>query len=160
MAVALVFCGTYLIPVLISFLLYRFKVVGSLLMVEAKDRRLPYAFSALSFYFTATLLGQIDGMRDAYLFLIGSTLVIILHLFTLSIFKPSAHMAGIGGFLALLMALSLKYGLNFLLYIFLALFLSGLLASARLALHAHTRSEVIFGWLSGWVLIFICVYFY
>jgi hypothetical protein len=112
--IALVFCGTYIIPVAISLLLFRFKLLGSLLMHKAKDRRLPYAFGAVSFYFTAVLIQQIETLHEAYIFLLASAAVIVLHLAMLNFLKPSAHLAGIGGFLGLVLALSLKYDLNFL----------------------------------------------
>lgn len=160
LTVALVFCGTYLIPVVVSLLLYRLKVVSSLLMVEARDRRLPYAFSALSFYATALVLRNIEILHEAYLFLLASALVIIIHLFMLNFTKPSAHLAGIGGFLGLLMAISAKYGINLLPIIGMAFFLSGILAASRFYLKAHTWAEIIFGFASGWIIIFLILYFY
>lgn len=157
---ALVFCGTYLIPVMVSLLLYRLKVVSSLLMVNARDRRLPYAFGGLSFYVTALVLRNIEILHEAYLFLLASALVIIVHLFMLNFSKPSAHLAGIGGFLGLLMALSAKYSINLLPIIALTLFLSGLLAASRFYLKAHSWGEIVFGFASGWIIIFLILYFY
>jgi hypothetical protein len=149
LAVLLVFCGTYLVPVLASVLLYRLGLMESLQMNKARDRRLPYIFSAVSFYFTALLLQQVDLLHQAYLFLLGSTLVIILHLLLLSRTKPSAHLAGIGGFLGLLLALSFQVGVNLIPYILATLLTSGLVASARLRLEAHTTGELWTGFLTG-----------
>lgn len=153
LSVLLVFCGTYLVPVLASVLLYRLGLVDSLQMKQARDRRLPYIFSAISFYFTALMLHQLEILRPVYLFLLGSTLVIILHLLMLTRSKPSAHMAGIGGFLGLLLALSFQLGVNLLPYILITILISGLVASARLQLEAHTVAELWSGFLSGLLIV-------
>ncbi len=159
LSMIMVFCGTYLIPVVVSVLLYRFKVIGSLMMEKAEDRKWPYAVGALCFYFTASLVNSAGLAKEAYLFLLGSASTILLHLPLLRYLKPSAHMAGFGGFLGLLLAVSAKYALNLLPFIAAFLVLGGLIASARLALKAHTGKELLLGFLSGLVLIFCSVYF-
>lgn len=158
LSMVMVFCGTYLIPVLVSLLLYRFKVISSLMMEKAEDRRWPYAVGTLCFFFTASLVQNAGLAREAYLFLFGSAATILLHLPLLKYLKPSAHLAGFGGFLGLLLAVSAKYAINLLPFIALFLILGGLIASARLALKAHTGRELLLGFLSGLLLIFCSVY--
>ncbi len=156
----LVFCGTYVIPVAVSLLLFRFKVVGSLLMDKAKDRRLPYTFGAVSFYFTAVLLEKIETLQEAYFFLLASAAVIVVHLILLSFLKPSAHLAGIGGFLGLVLAMSLKYSLNFLPLVLGVTVASGILASARYQLKAHTFAELSIGFFTGLLMVFTLMYWH
>jgi membrane-associated phospholipid phosphatase len=69
-------------------------------------------------------------------------------------------MAGIGGFLALLMAVSAKYSLNVLPFIVLLFLLAGLIASARLSLEAHSPRELWIGFISGLVIVFSMIYFF
>lgn len=157
LVMALVFFGTYLIPVLISFLLYRFKVIPSLQMQSARDRRWPYLFGAMSFYFTALLLQQIDLLGNTYRYILASAAVVVLHLFLLPFMKPSAHMAGIGGFAGLLIALSWQFQINLLPYLALVLIGSGLVAASRLKLKAHNDREIWTGWLSGLLLVLVLV---
>lgn len=126
-------------------------------MVNAKDRKFPYAISAISFYFTAFMIQKIDMLHDAYLFLLASSAVIVMHLLLLNLFKPSAHLAGIGGFLGLTMALSAKYTVNALPIIIVLIILVGLSASARLKLNAHKPKELVFGLLSGFFTIYTVV---
>ena len=159
LSIAMVFIGTYLIPVLVSLLLFRLRIINSLMMNDAKDRRWPYAFGALSFLFTAHFIFKAELASEAYLFLIGSALVILLHLALLQFLKPSAHMAGIGGFLALLMAVSAKYALNVLPFILILFLLAGIIGSARLALDAHSPRELWLGFISGLVIVFSTIYF-
>ena len=147
----LVFLGTYIIPMGITFWLFRIGYVSSLEMDKARDRRIPYLVGALCYYLVATSLKAMPLPVETYLFIIASTLVIVIHLFCLGFFKPSAHMGGIGGFTGLVFALSLQYQLNLLLIIGVCLIVTGFLASARLYLDAHNIGELIFGYLSGFI---------
>ncbi len=158
LSLLMVFAGTYLIPVLISLLFYRFGVIGSLMMENAADRKWPYAVGAFCFFFTANLIRQAGLAAEAYLFLTGSAAVILLHLLMLGSMKPSAHMAGFGGFLGLLLAVSAKYAINLLPFIAVFLVLGGLIASARLALGAHNGKELIWGFITGLVLVYASTY--
>lgn len=154
----LVFLGTYVIPMAIVFWLYRAKYVSSLEMSTARDRRIPYLVGALCYYLVASTIKNLPLPVEAYLFIISSTLVIVLHLFCLNFFKPSAHMGGIGGFTGLIFALSLQYQLNLLGIIAICLLVSGFLASARLFLKVHSVPELIFGYLSGLIIVFLIVF--
>jgi len=160
LTIILVFLGTYILPLLISFLLLRLRFIQSLHMQEARHRRLPYLITALAFYFTAQSIQQLHIARESHLFLLGSALLIVLHVPLLFFFKPSAHLAGIGGFLGLLLALSLLYHLNLLLLIAAAIAAAGISASARLRLEAHTPMELWVGFLSGLALVGSTVYFF
>lgn len=155
---SLVFLGTYIIPMAITYWLYRMGYVKSLEMSDARDRRIPYLIGALCYYMVAATIENLPLPYEAYLFLIASTLVIVIHLFCLNLFKPSAHLGGIGGFTGLLFALSLKFQLNLLLLIAFCLLVAGFLASARIYLQAHTVKELIFGYFSGLVTVFLVVY--
>lgn len=159
LSLALVFVGTYVIPVALSYLLYRTGFIESLEMQEAADRRIPYLIGALSYYFVASILNTLQLPYEAYLFLVSSSVVVVLHLLLLAYFKPSAHLAGIGGFAGLLFALSLKFSINILPLIALSILLSGFLASARYKLRAHSMPELVFGYFSGLAGVFGVVYF-
>lgn len=156
--IALVFIGTYIVPMAITYWLFRTGYVTTLEMNDAKDRRIPYLVGALCYYLVATTIRTLPLPIETYLFLIGSTLVIVIHLFCLIRFKPSAHMGGIGGFTGLIFILSLNYQLNLLLLIGLCLVVSGFLASARLYLKAHTIGEIIFGYFSGLLIVVGIIY--
>lgn len=128
-------------------------------MQNAKDRKIPYLVGAFCYYMIASILEKLQLPREAYYFLLASTIVIIVHLVLLSFMKPSAHMGGIAGFIALLLALSLKYQTNLIPIIAFSVLLSGFLASARLYLKAHTNTEIVVGFTSSLILVFLLVYF-
>ncbi|WP_417609616.1 hypothetical protein [Owenweeksia hongkongensis] len=154
---ALVFTGTYVLPLAISYLLYKLDVIKSLEMKTAQERRIPYLVGAICYYFIATMINVLQLPREAYLFLLASTIIIVLHLMLLRFMKPSAHLGGIAGFTALLFALSLKFQINLLPLIALCIILCGFLASARLYLKAHTPAEIITGFLTGVIVVFTVI---
>lgn len=159
LSMILVFCGTYLIPVLISLLLYRFNVISSLMMNKASDRRWPYTMGALSFFLTSRLVESAGLAHEAHHYLLGAALVILLHLTLLPFMKPSAHLGGLGGFLGLFMAVSARYALNLLPFIALLILVAGIIASARLRLNAHNGKELLLGFASGLAIVFATVYY-
>lgn len=159
LALVFVFTGTYIIPVLVSFLMLRLKIVGSLEMKEAKDRRWPYLIGVISFYFTASALEKIGLSNESYLFIQSSAIVILVHFSMLKFWKPSAHLGAIGGFTGLLMALSLKFQIGLLPLIALSFLVAGFLATARLKLQAHNSGELVFGYFSGLLIVGTLVYF-
>lgn len=159
LSLLMVFSGTYLIPVLISILLYRFRLIKSLMMEEARDRRLPYAIGAFCFFATSYLIRSAGLAPEAYNYLLGAASVIVLHFFLLPFLKPSAHLGGLGGFLGMLLAVSARYALNLLPFVAGLMLLAGVVSSARLSLNAHNGKELIIGFSTGLVVVFSCIYF-
>jgi len=159
LSLVMVFCGTYLIPVLISLLLFRFRVISSLMMDKARDRRWPYVAGIVCFYLTAGLVQSAGLASEAYQYLYGAASVILLHLMLLPFLKPSAHLGGLGGFLGLMMAISWRYALNLLPFIGLLFLVAGIVAAARWKLEAHDGKELLLGFSSGLAIVFSTVYF-
>lgn len=150
---ALVFTGTYIFPLLISFGLYRLGLIKSLEMHGRRERRLPYLVGAACYYITSLFLRQLPLPQEAFLYLMAAALIILIHVLCFSFFKPSAHLASIAGFTALLISISAHQHIALLPYISLAILASGFVASARLFLKAHTPLEVSLGYLSGAVVV-------
>jgi membrane-associated phospholipid phosphatase len=74
--------------------------------------------------------------------------------------KISAHMTGISGFLAIISVTIMKFSDFGLLYYFLGIILlTGVLASSRLYLNAHTPLEVLGGFLLGFAVCFGAFWF-
>ena len=158
LALLLVFVGTYILPVTLSYLLYKLRVIHSLEMKTANERRVPYLVGTLCYYLVSVLILQTDLPSDVHLYILASTVVIGIHLVFLRFMKPSAHMAGIGGFTGLLLALSFHYQVNFIPMLSLCFLLSGLVASARLYLKAHNPLELVFGYFSGMLIVGLMIY--
>jgi membrane-associated phospholipid phosphatase len=72
-------------------------------------------------------------------------IVLIISMF----WKISIHMAGIGGITALIIILSVVYRTDMTLLLCIALLLSGIIASIRLALKAHSPAQLLAGYIVG-----------
>lgn len=144
----LVFVGTFMVPSLLIYYLYRSGYVSSLQLTTLADRRLPYFLSALIYFITAYLFTfQMQGLSTLAPeigIIIGSIAVSILLVGIISLsWQISAHGVGIGGVVGVIGSLMLKFGLTDLFVpLLLLVMLSGFVASARLRLNAHTPAQV------------------
>jgi hypothetical protein len=144
----LVFVGTFMVPSLLIYYLYRSGYISSLQLTTLADRRLPYFLSALIYFITAYLFTfQMQGLSTLAPeigIIIGSIAVSILFVGIISLsWQISAHGVGIGGVVGVIGSLMLKFGLTDLFVpLLLLVMLSGFVASARLRLNAHTPAQV------------------
>jgi len=80
----------------------------------------------------------------------GSVLALfIAYLLIFLDFKVSLHLIGMSGFTTYFIILNQYLKTNFILFIAFLLFLTGLLATARLVVKAHTPFELIVGTICG-----------
>lgn len=124
-------------------------------MHNRSERRLPYLVGAGCYYLTSLFLKNLPLPEEAFLFLMASALVILVHLISFVYLKSSAHLGGIAGFTALLVCLSLKLQIPLIVYLAPCFLVAGFVASARLQLGAHTAREILFGYVSGFVLVLV-----
>jgi hypothetical protein len=144
----LVFVGTFAIPSLLILYLYRTGILTDLNMPERTDRRLPYLITGIIYsvvtYLFAFRMSLFSETSPGVAVVLGSITISILLVGIINTFwKISAHTVGIGGVLGTIMPLLIKHGDTDLFTPFVALIaLSGLVASARLQLNAHTLGQV------------------
>ena len=147
----IIFFTTFIVPGLGTYFLYRNGFVSSLHIENRPERNLPFFFTTLCFGVTSYLFYQ-EQVFDRLLFYI--MLLITLSVFLLYLisfrWKISAHSVGLGGALGILLFLHANLPENFLLYVLVsAILVIGAVMSARLALQAHTPTEVYTGFLLG-----------
>lgn len=137
---------TAIIPLLIAIVLRKIGYISSFALPDTKERILPLCINLL---ITGTILYKLIPRLDApelyYFFLgiLGSTLAcLIMVIFKV---KASIHMIALSGVLMFTTGLSFHYAINATLIISLLVFLTGLAASSRLYLDAHTNTELVLG---------------
>ena len=144
----LIFVGTFAVPALLIYYLFRSGYVQSMQLTTLTDRRMPYFLTAFFYFFLAYLFAfnmeGISTIAPQIGILIGSIAVSILLVGVISLsWQISAHGVGIGGIVGAVGGIVFKFGFNNLFLPFLVLvILSGLVASARLKLNAHTPAQV------------------
>ena len=149
-----VFLYSFLFPTLIIWWLYKRGTIGSMKLENLADRRLPYLITITSlgfltyFFYTKSILLKPTSVVLAFV------LVTLIFVALVSLkWQISAHSAAIGGVLGALFILKFRFDENALYWpFFCALFLAGLIGSARLKLNAHTPLQVIAGLTIGLII--------
>ena len=141
---------TLLIPIVFFFLLKNIGWVKSIYLKDVSERRIPlYIYMFLTFMVIYGVVSPVFSIELYYYFvgILGSLIAcLILVLFK---FKASMHMMAVCGMTTFLIGLSFHYEKNITFAIAVAILISGLVATSRLFLKAHTSKELILGILIG-----------
>ncbi|WP_317193366.1 hypothetical protein [Polaribacter sp. BAL334] len=147
---SLVFVITYLIPLLILVLFKKFKLIDSYKTETIHDRKLPVAIMIVVFYLLGNTLNYIPNLNEvALLFYATSLGLILIYMLFYFQMKASIHLLSFGIFTGFFMVLSTIHSQSYLMIIILHILLSGIVASARLHLNAHTPKEIYIGFFIG-----------
>lgn len=156
--ILIVFALTCIFPMITIAVLHNFKIIKNKKLISRKERVIPYITTTL--YYAVAVYHAIYCHEPKWLvmFFAGGALTCLISTIVNLWWKISAHMAGMGGLLALLwqinaMELEVVGKPKMMLFILIAIALCGLLGTARLLLKRHTLTQVIAGFLNG----LICV---
>lgn len=150
MVLSLVFIVTYLIPLLLIVLFKKLKFIKSYKIESIKERKLPVALMVFLFYLLGTTINNVANLRDlGLLFYATSLALFIVYILFFFKLKASVHLLSLGVFAGFFMILSNIHSKSFLIVIIILFLLAGVLATARLALKAHTSKEIYIGFFIG-----------
>ena len=150
MVLSLVFIVTYLIPLLILVLFKKLKFIKNYKVESIKERKLPIALMVFLFYLLGTTISNVANLRDlSLLFYATSLALFIVYILFFFKIKASVHLLSLGIFVGFFMILSNIHAKSFIIVIIILFLIAGLLASARLALKAHTTKEIYIGFFIG-----------
>lgn len=145
---SLIAVGTFGVPALLIYFLYRMGHLRDLTLDNRSDRHLPYLITGLVYsgltYLFARRMQLVSEIAPEIAVVLGSITLSILLVALISLsWKISAHGVGIGGTLGALAGIMSKFGETDLFWlVLLFVVLTGLLASARLHLNAHTPAQI------------------
>lgn len=131
--------------------------IHSLHMATLKERAVPFTITSLYYILTVYFLSKKTQLDPVLWEVLGLITIAILVLTIVTFFwKMSAHMTGMGGLLAAVLVLGLKFPNFSVLYPLLGvLMLTGIVAASRLYIHAHKPLEVYVGLIFGFALCFV-----
>lgn len=143
---------TVILPILLYYLLKIANKVESIYLEDVKQRIIPLTVNSLIIILILIRVLPPTEFIELYYFFIA---IFISNLTCLILailnFKASIHMIGLGGILMFFIALSIHFKINIIGSLALLFFITGAVATSRLHLHAHTKIEVLFGLLIGWI---------
>lgn len=128
-------------------------------MQSGRDRVIPLLSSSVCYYIGYLLLNKLRAFPVFKVFLIASVIVIIVLLLISFSWKISIHMAAIGGLTGTFFALSFRYGMNPVWILVCLVLASGVLGTARLTLNKHNIWQILWGYLTGLIILYLVNYF-
>ena len=158
---AVVLLNLIVSPIFASIYLKRKGFISSMHMENVKERTIPYLISCIFYLFTYYLFLQIE-FPQLYLTILKAATFVIISLMILSIMrlKVSAHLAALGGICGMLFIVGILLQLETSLLLMFFLLISGIVASARYALKAHSFIELGSGFCIGFIMQFVAFYYY
>lgn len=145
----IVFLNTVVFPALLTFFLYKRKIISTFMLKKREERFYAYIGTVLFYLSTLYFLLKINMPLVITRFIIGATFVVFLCLIINFYIKISAHMAGLGGITTGIYLFSLKMGTPLIFAFVFFIIVSGLVATSRLLLLQHSPVEIIAGYLVG-----------
>jgi hypothetical protein len=146
---AIAFISGVIFPLSFMFFLLKTKVIKSFALETKEERTIPYLMTGIFYYFIFYLFKEINLPPLFYVFVLNSTLVILITLLINFWWKISAHMIAIGSLIGALLGISFKFDINLIFIIALLLFISGLIGFSRLKLNAHNNAQIYCGFFLG-----------
>jgi len=141
---------TFFLPLSFFYLLRTFGKVDSIMMSEVQQRKIPLVMQMVLTYILIQKSITIERFPELYFFFLGgfvSTFIVFLLLYIR--FKASIHMVAISALTFFVIGLSIHFQINILYTIASLFLLSGLIASSRLYMKAHTSLELMVGYACG-----------
>ncbi len=152
----LIFTLTYILPILLLFFLKNFGFIKDFQVASIKERRVPVIFMILILYFLGNTIIQIPMIRNLGILFYGTSLSLIcIYILFSTKLKSSLHLVSMGNMLGFFLIMTNINNLSFLFVIIPLILLSGILASSRLYLKAHTPIELLIGFFLGFISQFI-----
>ena len=118
-------------------------------MSRRRDRLIPLIITTVMYIFTYYLLYKLQTPEHVKLFILAAAILVLITCLLSIKWKISAHMVGIGGLVGMIIALYSKMSGNLNFYLFISIFIAGLVGASRLKLNAHNSRQVYIGLVIG-----------
>lgn len=152
---SVVFGTTFIIPILVLFVLKKFKLIKSLMMERRDERFLPLFIMVLSLYMTSRFFNGVNALI-LYNFYLISNLVLCVIVFWINLYwKISFHGIGWGAFSGMLFIMSTIAAPLYLNYFLASILISGLVGWARLKLKSHSEPQLYVGFTVGFLVLLL-----
>lgn len=149
--------STILLPLSILPLLKNQNIISDIGLEKRQERLIPLVLTMLFYFLGYFMLLKFPITK----FIAQMQLAAIISIFIIVLislkWKISLHMAGIGGFLGMVIAFTILYTSSLKLVFMTGIIFAGMLAYSRLKLNLHTPSQVYGGFIVGLVTICSCL---
>ena len=147
-----VYCFTILMPTLTIFLFRKINGFEAKDLADRKKRYVPYLLTIISYVFCMLMMRKLNIPWYMSGIILTALLMMLISIILNLKWKLSEHMLGMGGIVGGVVSFSALFGYNPVWWLSLFILIAGVLGTARIILQHHTLSEV----LTGFVVGFIC----
>lgn len=141
---------TFLLPLSFFYLLRTFGKVDTIMLSDTSQRKIPLLLQIALTYILIEKSVTIERFPELYFFFFGGIVsTIIAFVLVYAKIKASIHMIAISALTFFVIGLSIHSQENNLYSVVLLFFITGFVASSRLAMKAHTIKELAIGYLVG-----------
>lgn len=145
-----IFILTIIIPIISYFILRNIGVVNTVFMPTLQERKYPLYINITLLLMVVYKVIPYNYTSEVYYFFIGligayfSSLVLLFFNF-----KSSMHLISMGSLLMYLISLSIHFEINITFALALFTLATGLVSSSRIYLKAHSKAEILVGFIVG-----------
>ncbi|WP_291857637.1 PAP2 family protein [Marinilabilia sp.] len=158
LAYFIIFISSCLLPISLLPLFLQMKVIKSFRMETARERIFPVLTTGVFYFLGYFFLRRLNISPLIENFVLAILVAVLLAVGISFFWKISLHAIAVGGITATLAGMMFKYGVDLILLVSLMLVVSGLTATARLYLNAHSPSQVYVGYATGFIIVFLGVF--
>jgi membrane-associated phospholipid phosphatase len=145
-----IFILTVIIPIIAYLILKNIGLIHSVFAPTIKERRYPLYISIILLIMVVFKVIPNNFTAELHYYFLGLIAATMATLVLLYLnFKSSMHLMGMGSIFMYLICLSVHFEINITLAISALILLTGLVASSRLYLKAHSKAELIIGFFIG-----------
>lgn len=155
--VGVTFFITCVIPASAIFAMWRNKVITDPGLNNRRERTIPYAVTGICYMVCAYYLYRVNAPVWIWTFPAGGAIAVGIATAINIKWKISAHMAGMGGFIAVAFRIAAD-GVNAVqmnVWLTVVVVLAGLVGTARVILHRHTVAQVFAGTALGFLSVYL-----
>lgn len=145
-----IFILTVIIPIIFFLILKNIGAITSIFLPTLKERKYPLYISCILLLLILYKVIPNNYVHELFYFFTGlltATGAALILLFLK--FKTSIHLLGMGSILMYMIGLSIHFEKNITLAISIFILMTGLVATSRLYLKAHSKVELLIGFLIG-----------
>ncbi|PRX57655.1 hypothetical protein [Flagellimonas meridianipacifica] len=145
-----IFILTVIIPIIFFLILKNLGIINSIFLPTLKERKYPLYINAIIIFMILYKVIPNNYVPELFYFFLGLLMAIGATLILLFLrIKTSIHLLGMGSILMFMIGLSIHFEINITLAISLFTLLTGLVATSRLYLNAHSKMELLIGFFIG-----------
>lgn len=145
-----IFILTVIIPIILFLILRNLGLISSIFAPKLEERKYPLYLSMIIHFMILYKVIPLNYINELYYFFVGLLIASFTTLLLLfARIKASVHLLGMGSILVYLVGLSIHFEINITFAIAIFTFMTGLVATSRLFMKAHSKIELVIGFLVG-----------